>query len=124
MFKRIGLFILLVFFCFLVLTPTYAVNLLDPLRFALEKWLKDVTFLTQLISTYFQPLIVILINFVLIPSLIELSILFEDHIRQSSVQSSIMRRIFFFMLLNTLLIPVTATSSALLLFDQLKDQGI
>lgn len=35
-----------------------------------------------------------------------------------------MRRLFFFMLLNTLLIPITATSSAVLLFEKAKKEGI
>jgi len=62
-------------------------------------------------STYFYPLIVIFVNFIVIPSLIEICVSFEDHVRKSAVVGSSMRRIFIFMLLNTLLIPITATGS-------------
>jgi hypothetical protein len=48
-------------------------------------------------------------------------VLFEDHFLQSSVQASIMSRIYFFSLLNTLLMPITEASTALLVFEQFAD---
>ena len=110
----------LILFSFVVLTPTYAINLLQPLNYALQDWTKDISLLSQLVSTYFSPLIVIFINFVIIPSIIDFSVVFEDHRRESGAQVSILRRIYFFMVLNTLLIPVTETSSALLLIQQIE----
>jgi hypothetical protein len=93
---------------------------MDPFKFALSK-LIHVTLLQQLITTYFAPLIIILVNFVIIPSLIDLSVLFEDHYHQSGIQASIMNRIYFFMLLNTLLMPITEASTALYLFKELAE---
>ena len=84
----------------------------------------NVTFAEQMFTTYFYPLIVILVNFVIIPSLIEICVSFEDHTRKSAVVSSIMKRIFIFMLLNTLLIPITSTGSVEELYDQAKKEGI
>lgn len=118
--KRISLFALLIVFSLIVLTPTYAVSLLDPLKFAIHDVIK-VSWVQQAITTYFSPLIVILFNFVIIPSLIDLSVQFEDHRRYSGVQVTIIRRIYFFMLFNTLIFPVTATSTALVLAEKLKD---
>jgi hypothetical protein len=43
----------------------------------------------------------------------------EDYLKESSKQISIMKKIYFFMLLNTLLIPITETSTAQLLFEKL-----
>mgnify|MGYP007038730277 FL=1 len=61
-------------------------------------------------------------NFVIIPSLIDLSVLFEDHPHQSGVQASIMKRVYFFMLLNTLLMPITEASTALYFFKELAEK--
>ena len=118
MMKRAALFILLVIFSLVVLTPTYAISLLDPLKFAIHDVIK-VTWVQQMITTYFSPLIVILVNFVIIPCLIDFSVLYEDHRRHSGVQVSIIKRIYFFMLFNTLIFPVTATSTALVLAEKL-----
>ena len=112
--KRTGLFLIIFIVSLLILTPTYAISLLTPLQFALDDWFKNVSFIRQLISAYFQPLIVIFVNFVIIPSMIDYATLFEDHKRESSKQVTIIRRIYLFMLLNTLLIPITETSTALL----------
>ena len=71
--KRVSLFALLIVFSLIVLTPTYAVSLLDPLKFAIHDVIK-VSWVQQAITTYFSPLIVILFNFVIIPSLIDLSV--------------------------------------------------
>jgi hypothetical protein len=51
------------------------------------------------------------VNFVIIPTLIDFAAMFEDHRRESSVQGTIIRRVFFFMVLNTLLLPLTLTST-------------
>mmetsp|Transcript_1681 Transcript_1681/g.2969 ORF Transcript_1681/g.2969 Transcript_1681/m.2969 type:complete len:601 (+) Transcript_1681:302-2104(+) len=122
--KRMGLFALLILFSFVVLTPAYAVSLLTPLQYTLSDWFKQIGFVSQLISAYFQPLIVIFVNFVIIPSLVDLSVTFEDHKRESSIQVTIIRRIYFFMILNTLLMPITETSTAVLFFENLEDQKI
>ena len=50
------------------------------------------------------------INFGLIPSMIDFTTLIEDYRRKSSMQISIMKKIFFFMFVNTLLIPILATT--------------
>jgi len=101
----------MVLFSYISLTPTYYVNLLDPLRAQIGGLLHNITFAEQMFTTYFYPLAVIFVNFVIIPSLIEICVSYEDHVRKSAVVGSSMRRIFFFMLLNTLLIPITATGS-------------
>jgi calcium permeable stress-gated cation channel len=73
---------------------------------------------SKLLSDFFAPLIVIAINFLLIPTLIQISTLFEDHYLYSEIQHSQLWRIFFFMLLNVLLIPITEATTALALMDK------
>jgi len=98
--------------------------MLDPLKYTLSKIFNKVGFMTQIIATYFAPLIVILVNFVIIPSLVDLSMLFGDYQRESNLQISIIRNMFFFMLLNTLLIPITEASTAQVFFTHLEKVGI
>lgn len=111
-FKRFSLFILLVLFSVLILSPINAINTLEPMRIALENIVSKLSFAQQLLRTYFSDWIIILINFVIIPFLIDLCTQHEDYLKESSKQVSIMKKIYFFMLLNTLLIPITSTSTA------------
>ena len=114
----------MVIFSYYSLSPTVYVKLLDPVRAQIGGFLHSVTFAEQMFSTYFYPLVVIFVNFIVIPSLIEICVSFEDHVRKSAVVGSSMRRIFIFMLLNTLLIPITATGSLDEFYEQAKIQGI
>jgi hypothetical protein len=113
----IGIFV----FSFVVLTPAYVIGLLDPMKTRMSGWVSDFGFLVEAISTYFQPLIVILVNSVLIPFIVNLAIQYEDYIIHSDVLSGVILRLFFFQLLNTLLIPITTTGSALALFEKAKN---
>lgn len=117
--KRIILFILLVIFSMILLTPIQATELLTPIRTAIEKHLDSST-INSLIQAYFAPMITLLINFGIIPFLIDFSSEIEDFRRKSSRQISIMNRIYFFMFINTLILPITQTS-ALIFFQNLSD---
>jgi len=50
--------------------------------------------------------------------------LYEDHKTKIGMKKAVIRRIHFFMLLNTLLLPVTETSSAIVLFNDLTHTDI
>lgn len=104
--KRVIFFILLVVFSLVLLTPTYAMELLKPIKNAIEKKVNNET-ISSLIASYFAPIVTLTINFGIIPLCIDLSTEGEDFRRKSSRQISIMNRIFFFMFINTLIIPVT-----------------
>ena len=107
------------------MTPTYAVNMAQPFKVYMSKWLgANMPFMVSLLSTYFAPLIVILVNFIIIPTLVNLSVSVEDHPLNSSIQSAILWRIFFFMLLNVLLIPITEATTALALFQRFEDSRV
>lgn len=67
---------------------------------------------------YFTPLVTIFINFIIIPSMIDFAVHREDYQQKSSIQVTIIQRIYFFMFLNTLLIPISETSSALSIFKK------
>lgn len=75
--------------------------------------------LVTLITTYFQPVIIIIINFGMIPLLIDISVEFEDYRRKSSKQISIMRRIFFMLFINIFLLPITQFGTAQILFEHI-----
>mmetsp|Transcript_29859 Transcript_29859/g.45611 ORF Transcript_29859/g.45611 Transcript_29859/m.45611 type:complete len:255 (+) Transcript_29859:1483-2247(+) len=122
--KRVGLFFLIVFFSFVLLTPAYAINLLSPLEWALTKTFSQITFAKQAIAAYFQPLVVIFVNSVITPFLIKTSSEFEDYTTISSKTRSIIWRLFFFMLFNTLLLPISETSTALVLLKNIEDKGV
>ena len=110
--KRTILFLLLVIFSFALLTPTYATELLEPFKVHIENTINNEQ-IREMITSYFAPVVTLTINFGIIPLLIDLSSEFEDFRRKSSRQISIMNRIFFFMFINTLIIPVTQTSALL-----------
>ena len=63
-----------------------------------------------LLEVYFEPMIALIINFVMIPFLIDAACLVEDYRRKSTRSNNLMRRVFFFMLLNTLVLPICKTS--------------
>lgn len=105
--KRAVLFLILFLLSLLILTPAYAIQLLDPLKLAVVKWFHNSQLLVEFVGEFFGPLIIIIINFVLIPLLIDISSELEGFRRKSSRQISILKRLFFFMLFNTLIIPVT-----------------
>lgn len=118
------MFVGIFFLCFLVLTPTYVIGLLQPMQTRMSEWVDDYGFLVEAITNYFQPLLVILVNSVLIPWIVNTAILYEDYIRHSTVLNGVILRLFFFQLLNTLLIPLTTTSSALAIFEKAKTQSM
>ena len=107
-----------------ILTPVYAMHLLNPLYITIQKWLSHNELLLGYLVAYFEPLVVLFVNFLVIPLLIDISCEFEDFRRKSSRQLSIMKRIYFFMLLNTVLVPIASSQTMLYFFEQLKSRDI
>lgn len=95
------------------MTPTNSLSLLESLKFGGGKNVFSALWLD--IISILQPLVMIIINFTIIPLLIDLSISFEDYETKSQMENVRIGRIYFFMILNIILIPVTAASSALAL---------
>lgn len=118
--KRIIYFLMLVVFSLILLTPALAMEMLKPIKNAIEKKVNNET-INGLIASYFAPIITLTINFGIIPFLIDFSSEREDFRRKSSRQISIMNRIYFFMFINTLILPITQTT-ALLFFQQISSQ--
>jgi hypothetical protein len=58
-------------------------------------------------TTYFKTLSIALVNTILIPFFIDIMVLLEDFPTKSARQTAILYRNFFFMLINTLLLPMT-----------------
>jgi len=69
-------------------------------------------------------MIALCINFGLIPTMIDFTTLNEDYRRKSSMQISIMKKIFFFMFINTLIIPLSVSSDIMETLSKLHKDGI
>ena len=120
--KRSFLFIALFVLSLLILTPTYAIEFLTPLYNIMMHRFEDDDMVKSYIGEYFKPMIELMINFVFIPFLIDYSCQFEDFRRKSSRQISIMRRIYIFMFINTLLIPLSGNT--VIEFDKFDEKTI
>jgi hypothetical protein len=103
--------VMLLFILFIV-----SVLLISPLMLskAVTDWANSRDLLVNYISvetidTYLQTLCVALVNVVLIPFFIDMMVLIEDFQTKSQRQISILNRNFVFMLLNSLLLPLTET---------------
>jgi hypothetical protein len=66
----------------------------------------------------------IAINFGLLPLMIDLAVKYEDYGKQSSVVNAVISRIFFFMFLNTVVLPISETSSAIVFAKNLRETDI
>ena len=105
--KRTVLFLALVVVSLLILTPSYMVNAMSPLEQSLKE---SAGGFASYVQEWFAPMVTLCINFGVIPTLIDFSCELEDYRRKSSRQISIMNRIFFFMFMNTLIVPLAGST--------------
>jgi hypothetical protein len=98
-------------FSIVVITPVSLAKLLKPLLDSLENVFGESSFLGTLLTSYFSTLILLILNFAIIPILIDLTAALEDHRTKSSKQIAIMKKNFFFMVVNTIFIPLTGQAS-------------
>ena len=105
--KRFILFTSLLVLSLTWLNPIKAVETFTPIQQKMKDWFSSNTRIVTLISDYFKPCVYLTINFCIIPLLIDTSVQFEDFRRKSSQQISIMRRTYLYMLINTLIVPIT-----------------
>lgn len=104
--KRVVFFLIIFVVSFLIITPTYAAAKLGFFKDFILDNLSGNLELRNFVQNYFQIVVSFMVNFVLIPFLIDLSVQFEDFRRKSSKQISIMRKTFFFMLINFIILPI------------------
>ena len=90
-----------------LLAPSYAIAALGPFKNVLEDYFDGVSMARQVISNYFAPLVIILINFVVIPSLIEVQNYFGDYQTESTMINNNITMFFLFTCLSTLIVPIT-----------------
>lgn len=69
-FKRALTFVLIFIISLTLFLPANAFTMLAPLYKILEKSVENLSFLSQMLSTYFAPLMIILINNILMPTII------------------------------------------------------
>lgn len=119
--KRVILFVSLFLLSFVLLTPTYAISWAKPYIQEMFSWDKNAS---DFIMNYCEPILVWLINFGLVPNLIDYSTLLEDFQRKSSRQNAIMHRNFFFMFVNLFILPIMQKAVALDLFEDIKKEQL
>jgi hypothetical protein len=66
----------------------------------------------------------IIVNFGLVPLMVDIAVQNEDYERKSSMVNAVIVRIFFFMFMNTLLIPISETTSAQVLIKIMRETEI
>lgn len=93
-----------------LLTPDSALKALTPVRDLLKGWLAGSEYLQEFVDAYSEPTVSLVVDFLILPALVDISCLFEDFRRKSSLQISIMWRIYVFMFINTLLLPLSGSS--------------
>jgi hypothetical protein len=89
-----------------VLTPHKVMEYLIPVKNLLMEWFKENKTMEAWVVAYTEPLVALTVDFLIVPALVDISCEFEDFRRKSTRQISIMRRIYTFMLINTLLVPL------------------
>ena len=117
--KTCILLILLFLFSVVILTPvmliTQAQQLLDSLNLP-HKILSSST-----LNTYVSTYLTLLINVVLIPFFIDMMVLIEDFDTKSDRQIAILNRNFVFMILNSVLLPLTLQTGISQFLSKIQD---
>jgi len=74
----------MLFVSVILITPTTLTKLLGPLENSLEGLVGEESLLGQLLASYFSSIVLLLLNFVIIPLLIDLTCALEDHKTKSA----------------------------------------
>lgn len=107
--KTFVLWILLLLLSVILLTP---VMLADTATGLISELSIEIPFLKNTnVSTYVTTAMSAFFNVILIPFFIDIMVMLEDHPSKSGRQLAILNRNFFFMVLNSFLIPLTSTTT-------------
>lgn len=107
--KSTILLVLLLLFSVVLLTPLLFINMSQNVIADTNvgaDWMQNPKF-----NTYLTTAMTMFMNVILIPFFIDIMVLMEDHKTKSSRQVAILNRNFFFMLLNSLLLPLTGLTT-------------
>jgi Calcium-dependent channel, 7TM region, putative phosphate len=85
---------------------------------------KKEDFIISTLHLYLQPLVILTFNAGIIPLLVDLVANCERHKTKSKRQVSIMKKNFFFQIMNTIFVPLTVNTSISYLFNKLNQEGI
>jgi hypothetical protein len=117
--KTFMLWVILLLISVVLITPVLLVNISTEIIANLD-W--NVPFLQNSnFNTYLTSAMTVFVNIILIPFLIDIMVLMEDHPTKSIRQLAILNRNYFFMLLNSFLIPLTFTTSIKAFLLAIKD---
>lgn len=117
--KTFVLYILLIAFSIFLLTPLMLIHMSSAVIEDMNlnvKWLDKTT-----LTNYISSAMIMFMNVILIPFFIDIMVTLEDHPTKSSRQITILNRNFFFMLLNSLLLPLTGLNTIKAFWQALED---
>ena len=77
----------------------------------------------KVMEKYFSTLVSVIVNFVIIPSFITYTAEFEDHEYKSNKNTTIIFRMFIFMVANILILPVIGFTSIKQLLEKYQDRS-
>jgi hypothetical protein len=122
MIKSTILLVLLLLFSIVLLTPLLLINMsqnvIEDTNIG-ANWMQNPKF-----NTYLTTAMTMMMNVILIPFFIDIVVMMEDHKTKSSRQVTILNRNFFFMLLNSLLLPLTGLTTIKSFIQALEDQDL
>lgn len=107
--KTLILWVLLLLISVVLLTPIILLNMSNEIitMFNLDKsWLSK-----NVYNNYLSSLMTMLMNVILIPFFIDIMVMIEDYHTKSQRQVAILNRNFIFMVLNSLLLPLTSLTT-------------
>jgi hypothetical protein len=120
--KTFLLLVLLLLISIVLLTPLVLLNMSSEVVTNLNievKWLDKTTY-----NTYLSTAMTMLMNVILIPFFIDIMVLIEDFPTKSERQLAILNRNFFFMLMNSLLLPLTGLTTIKVLLMALANEEL
>ena len=109
--------IFFVTFCIFFNPQTIVLSLYN--IFGIDDNKKQTDFILSTLQLYLQPIVILTFNAGIIPVLVDLVANLEGHKTKSKRQVAIMKKNFFFQIMNTIFVPLTVSTSIQLLLSSL-----
>ncbi len=107
--------------CIVILTPSPIIVQLTKFLDGLQDDKKEPNILIALSKNYIRPLIIVIFNSGIIPTICDIIANLEWHKKKSSRQVSIMRKNFFFQIMNTIFLQITLSTTIIALIEKVNN---
>lgn len=115
--KSYVLIVLLFVICVIFITPVSILDNLQPILNSIFKTIGENSMIVKTAQTFISPIILLIFNSGIVPVLIDVVAALEGHKLKSLKQLGIMRKNFFFMMMNIILLQLTAQATILSFLD-------